>query len=179
MARARWQTEIPEGEEPPRESRAERRRRGEESGALARRLLALAEADLPLAEFPAAVLDELEEARRITSAAARRRHERRLAQVLRDVDVEEVTAALSRLDEARAYEARHFQRVEQWRARLLERDEALEELWEVLSSASPTARGGISALVNEARRERATGKPRGAGRNLFRALRDIFEAEPQ
>lgn len=176
MARARWQTDIPEGEEPPRASRAERRRRGEESGALARRLLALSEADLPLGEFPVAVLDELAEARRITSAAARRRHERRLAQVLRDVDVEEVAAALGRIDEARGQEARTFQRVEQWRARLLERDAALEELCSVVEASVTWSPQSLAQLVAEARSEQGTGKPRGAGRALFRALRELLES---
>lgn len=176
MARARWQTEIPEGQEPPRASRADRRRRGEESGALARRLLALSEAELPLGDFPVAVLDELAEARRITSAAARRRHERRLAQVLRDVDVEEVAAALGRIDEARALEARTFQRVEQWRVRLLERDAALEELSGLVVPSATWTRASLALLVAEARSEQVTGKPRGAGRALFRALRELLDA---
>lgn len=177
MVRARWQTEIPEGEEPPRESRAERRRRGEESSALARHLLALSEAELPLGNFPAAVLDELVEARRISSAAARRRHERRLAQVLRDVDIDEVTAALGRIDAARADEARRFQRVEQWRARLLQSDESIDELGAIVPPSVTWSRQSMMHLVADARREQDTGKPRGAGRLLFRAIRELFDAE--
>lgn len=139
---------------------------------LARRLLALSEAELEGMALPEAVVEELEEARRIRSPAALRRHERRLAQVLRDDDLDAVAAALDARQRERAEDAQRFQRVEHWRERLLSSEEAEAELL-LLAPSVPVDE--LRALVRDARQERDRGRPKGAGRALFRRLRDWFD----
>lgn len=152
-----------------RPTRAERRRYGERSGLLARKLLALSEAELEGLALPEGVLEELEEARRIRSPAALRRQERRLAQVLRDEDLDDVARVLDERQRQRAEDAQRFQRVEHWRERLLSSDEAVNEL---LSHAPHIDTAELQALVESARSERDGGRPKGAGRALFRRLRE-------
>lgn len=160
-----------------RPTRAERRRHGERSGALARKLLALSEAELEGLSLPEAVVDELAEARRIHSAAALRRQERRLAQVLRDEDLDAVAAALEQRRREQAEEAQRFQRVEHWRERLLSSDDPLAELLALVPAVDERE---LRALVQDARQERDRGRPKGAGRTLFRRLREwLSDGGPQ
>lgn len=156
-----------------RPSHADRRRHGERSGVLARKLLSLSEAELEGIALPEHIKEELEEARRIKSGGALRRHERRLAQVLRDADLDEVAAALAEQERQRSEEARRFQRVELWRERLLVDDDAARELAAVVPDI---AAGELTSLVDDARRERDVGRPRGASKALFRRLREWLAA---
>lgn len=157
-----------------RPTRAERRRHGERSALLARKLLSLPDAELEHLTLPDAVVEELEEARRIRSQGALRRQERRLAQVLRDDDLEAVEAVLEARQRERAEQAQRFQRVEHWRERLLSSAEAEAELLHVAPDI-PAAE--LHALVEAARQERDRGRPKGAGRVLFRRLREWLEGE--
>lgn len=142
---------------------------------LARKLLALSEAELAGAALPEAVQEELVEARRIHSHGALRRHERRLAQVLRDEDLDAVAAALDSRNRARAEDAQRFQRVEHWRERLLSSEGADAELVKLLPSVPPAE---LQALVEDAKQERDRGRPKGAGRVLFRRLREWLDDGP-
>ncbi|MGB3937873.1 MAG: ribosome biogenesis factor YjgA, partial [Burkholderiales bacterium] len=68
-----------------------------------------------------------------------------------------------------AARARH-QRLEDWRARLLDDDGALTEF----AAAHPGADlQGLRTLIRNARKEIAGGKPPRAQRELFRVLRDL------
>lgn len=159
---------------PERLTRAERRQYGERSGALARRLLSLSDAELVGLPLPEAVREELVEARRIHSGGALRRHERRVAQVLRDEDLDDISAILDEGRRQSSEEARRFQRVEHWRERLLVEEGALEELRSIAPQIPPSE---LATLVADAKREREVGRPRGAGRELFRRLRAWLGAD--
>jgi len=95
---------------------------------------------------------------------------------MRDIDLEPIRAALAARGEVSALEAERFKRLEAWRERLIsEGSAALEELerWRPGLDRADWMRR-ISAAQSE--RERAgTGT---AGRELFRALRKLFESEP-
>lgn len=141
---------------------------------LARKLLSLPPSELESMALPEVILEELEAARRIRSANAARRQERRLAQVLRDEDLDEVAALLAARERERSEHAQRFQRVEHWRERLLSSEGAEEELLRVAPEI-PVAE--LRALVEDARSERDRGRPKGAGRALFRRLREWLDAE--
>ncbi len=152
-----------------RPTHAQRRREGVRSGALARRLLSLSEADVDAMALPELLKEELIEARRIRSGGALRRQERRVAQVLRDEELDAIEALLDERKREYAQDARRFQRLETWRERLLSDESAAAEL-RAHEPLIPAAE--LDALVADARRERDLGRPKGASRALFRRLRD-------
>lgn len=89
------------------------------------------------------------------------------------------------LDEVRAYlENRHsqqvgvnreFHEIERWRDRLVnDGDKALEEL---LDRHAHLDRQQLRQLCRDAMREKETGRPAGAGRKLFRHLRETLLGE--
>jgi len=67
-------------------------------------------------------------------------------------------------------ENRHFHALEKWRDRLISQgDEALQQY---LEQYPDTDRQQIRALIRSAVKEKNTGKPAGAGKKLFRLLRE-------
>lgn len=155
-----------------RATRAERRRGGEDSATMARKLLSLPDSVIDGMALPQAVRDEMDEARRIRAPGALRRHERRLAQVLRGEDLEIVAAILGDYDDEKAHVARRFQRVESWRERLLADDAAMAEL---RALAPDIPREELTKLVDDARAERDFGRPKGASKELFRKVREWLD----
>lgn len=115
--------------------------------------------------------EEIEQARAVTSPIARRRAERALAGYLRSIDLDELEAQMISLEAQGNLDTRLFHRAEQWRARLIAEG----------STAAAEFPGGWSdplpALVENARRERDTGKPPGAARALFRHVMKVLQAE--
>ena len=113
--------------------------------------------------------DEIEEARRVTSAIARRRAERTLAGVLRGVDIADVQQRMANVEATGSADPRLFHAAEKWRARLIEEG----------SAAAAEFPGGyvdpLPQLIQNARRERDTGKPPGAARALFRHVMSVLK----
>lgn len=116
--------------------------------------------------------DVVDQARAIPSLNARRRAERTVAGALRRVDLIELQKKLAKIEETgTAFDTQLFHLAEQWRARLI--DEGL--------AAAETFPGGaadpLPALIQNARRERETGKPPGAARALFRHVMAALQAD--
>lgn len=155
-----------------RPTRSEIRGRGERSARLARDLMQMKDnalAQIPLDED---LREEILHARSISSPIARRREERRLAGVLRDDDVEAIEEALSGQRDRDREAAAGFTRVERWRDRLVSGDDGDVDAFVTEHAPDPAA---LRELVDEARREKATGRPRGAGKRLFRYVRELVE----
>jgi ribosome-associated protein len=93
---------------------------------------------------------------------------------MRDIDLEPIRATLAARDEKNALETQRFKRLEFWRERLIaEGDAALEELGRGRDSFD---RPHWQKLMSAASAERArTGASGPASRELFRALRELFE----
>jgi len=158
-----------EDRESPRQlARRERRDAGERSARAAHTLMELADAPLASLGLDEELREAVDRARAITSHVARRREERRLAGVLRGADLDGVERRLAQVKEHGRADARQFQLAESWRERLIEEGApAAEEL----SAAFPGAdREELARLIEDARRERTTGRPRGAARALFRLV---------
>ncbi len=144
---------------------------------LAETLAALSDAELARVPLADDVRAEVVRTRAITSHIARKRATQFLAKQLRKLDesdIEPVRAALDN-DRAKAHqEAAALHRLEAWRARLVdEGDAALDELLALHPSAD---RQHLRQLARNARVERDRGKPLHAYRELFRALRGLFDA---
>lgn len=143
-------------------ARRERRESGDRSAKIARELMQWKDAALAKLPIEHELRDEIETARAVTSPIARRRAERALAGYLRGVDLDELEAYMINVEAKGNAEPRLFQAAEKWRARLIEEG----------SKAAEEFPGGyvdpLPLLIQNARRERDTGKPPGAARALFR-----------
>ena len=151
-------------------ARGARRAAGDRSADLARVLMKLRDAAIPKLEVDDELRAAIDRARRVTAPVARRRAERELAGALRTVDMNDLAARIQRVQITGAGDAAHLHAAEQWRERLITGG----------VKAAADLPGGVDdelpQLVARARGERATGKPPGAGRALFRHLAAILKA---
>lgn len=157
---------MPDIDRPP--SKSERKRAHQRIQQLASDLARLSATEIDALPIAETAREELNLARRMPPSGARVRQLRHLAQLLESEDTDALISWLVRRDEPRQQE----------RARHLE----LERIRECLIVEGPDAElqltrdhpavpaGQLRALSAEARDERERGKPRGAGRALFRFL---------
>lgn len=133
-------------------------------------LVGLSAAHLERMELPEALAAAVRDARAMSSREARRRQVQYIGRLMRGLDAAPIRAQLAALLGGSAEERARHQRLEHWRARLLEDDGALTEY----ADAHP---GGdlqqLRALIRSARREQAAGKPPRAYREMFRVLREV------
>jgi ribosomal 50S subunit-associated protein YjgA (DUF615 family) len=147
-------------------ARGKQRRAGDKSARLANALMKLGPAAAKRLEVDDDLRESIDRARAVTSLIARRRAERTLAGDLRRFDLAELEQQLAALDE-NTVDVRQFHLAEKWRARLIDDDAALAEF--------PGADAELTRLVAAARQERATGRPPGAARALFRHVAEALK----
>ncbi len=144
---------------------------GDRSARLAKSLMDLPASALAKLELDEELREAVDRARGVTSHNARRRAERGLAGDLRGVDdLDAIETRLTSIQETGMASPRLFQLAERWRARLIAEGEAAAG--EFPGGAQPA----LLALIENARRERDTGKPPGAARALFRHVIAALEA---
>lgn len=157
-------------------SKSARKRAAHAAQDLGEELIRMRDSDLDSLNLPERLVDAVREARRISSRGGGARQRQYIGKLMRAVDLEPIRAFLASRSKMDAQEAERFKRVEAWRERLItEGAPALEELerW----------RPGIdrdewSRRVSAARDERArTGASGAASRELFRALRALFDSD--
>ncbi|MBK9031110.1 MAG: DUF615 domain-containing protein [Myxococcales bacterium] len=147
-------------------ARRARRQSGDRSARAAHALMEMSPSALGRLGLDGDLRVEVDRARKITSLIARRREERRLAGALRKLDTDELEARLAKVAQGGSGDPRPFQLAEAWRTRLLDGGPAATEAF--IAEHAPPPAPALAALVEQAVTERATGKPRGAGRALFR-----------
>ena len=159
-----------------RPSKSARKRAAHAAQDLGEELVRLREAQLEALDLPEELKEAVRLARRITSRAGGARQRQYIGRLMREVDPEPIRAALGARSAADARETERFKRVEGWRERLLaEGAPALAELsrWHPDIDQSEWAR-----RVSSAQHERASGEGTAASRELFRALRALFDTMP-
>lgn len=123
--------------------------------------------------FTERTLAAIVECRKIRKGGARNRQ---LKYIAKRLSAEDTTAASAHFDEMKSRqlaENRHFHQLEQLRDRLIaEGDQFLGEL---LDEHRDLDRQQLRQLVRAGKKEQETGKPAGAGRKLFRYLRESLE----
>ena len=94
---------------------------------------------------------------------------------MRDIDPQPIRDALDKIRNQDRHAARQFHRVEALRARLLDSagDDAITDLCDQFPRVD---RQALRQKLRAARREKATGRPAGAGRALFRFLDAMIRA---
>ncbi|MEW6687812.1 MAG: ribosome biogenesis factor YjgA [Pseudomonadota bacterium] len=155
-------------------SKTRRKREMHELQRLGAALVALAPARLEAGALPEGLLAAVREARRMTSHEAKRRQLQYIGKLMRDIDPEPVRALLAEAaGQSAAARARQL-RLEQWRERLIGDETALTEF--ALQHAGVDMQA-LRALIRNARKEIAEGRPPRAQRELFRSLREILEVK--
>ena len=159
-------------DEPVGRAFAKRQRRvaGEVSARIARTLMQLPDTTIGKLEMDEDLLDSVQRARAIKSQIARRRAERTLAGDLRKIDLVDLETKIKNVQETGSAEPRLFHEAERWRARLIDEGSAAAEQFPG-GNVDP-----LPSLIHQARRERDTGKPPGAGRALFRHVMSVLKA---
>ncbi|HSG75308.1 MAG TPA: ribosome biogenesis factor YjgA [Burkholderiales bacterium] len=150
-------------------SKTRRKQEMHELQALGAELVALSAAHLERMTLPAELARAVHEARSIDSHEARRRQVQYIGKLMRGVDAAPIRAQLAAVHGGSAEERARHQRLEHWRARLIDDDDALTEFAQAHPSGDLQQ---LRALIRNARREQAAGRPPRAFRELFRVLRE-------
>ncbi len=150
-------------------SKTRRKQEMLELQALGAALVELSSAHLERMALPEALAQAVHEARRIASHEARRRQVQYIGRLMRQIDAQPIRAQLAAVEGGSAQERARHQRLEHWRARLLEDDGALTEFARAHAAADLQQ---LRALIRNARKELAEGKPPRASRELFRVIRE-------
>ena len=132
-------------------------------------LVQLSAAHLDRVSLPEALAQAVREARRIRSHEAKRRQVQFIGRLMRELDPEPIRAQLAVVEGGSAQARASHQRVEHWRARLMEDDAVLTEFAREYAVADLQQ---LRALLRNARKEQAEGKPPRAYRELFRIIRE-------
>jgi ribosome-associated protein len=151
-------------------SKTRRKQEMHELQSLGAALVDLSAAHLERIALPEALERAVLEARRIGSHEARRRQVQYIGRLMRELDAAPIRAQLAALQGGSAQERARQQRLEHWRVRLLEDDDALT----AFAGEHPGCDvQRLRTLIRNARRDQAQGKPPRAFRELFRALREV------
>jgi ribosome-associated protein len=151
-------------------SKTQRKREMHELQSLGAALVELSAAHLERIAMPEALAQAVHEARRIGSHEARRRQVQYIGRLMRELDAAPIRAQLAALQGGSAQERARQQRLEHWRARLLEEDGALTEFAHEHPACDLQQ---LRTLIRNARKEQAEARPPRAFRELFRVVREV------
>jgi len=156
-------------------SKSSRKREAHALQDLGVELIELRDSELVALDLPEILVEAVREARRTSSRGGGARQRQYIGKLMRDIDPEPIRAALAARQGRSAVEAERFKRLEAWRERLVvEGAAALEELerWRPGLERTEWLR-----IISAAQSERERGGKGTAARELFRALRAVFDAE--
>ena len=158
--------DVGEGERP---SKTQRKKEMHALQALGQQLVDLSRDQLARVDLPEELREAIAFAHRVTSHEGRRRHMQYIGKLMRQVDADDIRAAIGRATgESRAAVAlKHY--AERWRDRLLADDDALTEFMAERPAVDVQA---LRATIRAARREHAAGQPPKSARALYRLLHD-------
>jgi len=158
-----------------RPSKSALKREAEELQLLGEALIDLPDAMLEHLPLPETLREAIANARRFTSHGAQLRQRQYIGKLMRKIDVEPIRQALEARQQEQRLEARRFQRIEQWRERLISYpDIAVPELLAELPGADA---GRLRSLAAEAADEARNAATPRAARLLFHYLRELFSLQ--
>jgi len=140
--------------------------------ALGEELVELKEEQLAAVEMPERLRDAVTAARSITSHEARRRQLQYIGKIMRKVDPAPIRAALNVWRSQSSSHTAAHKRAEAWRERLLNDPDAIGALLAEFPSADVKH---LRALIRNALSEREANQPPRSFRELFQALRALFD----
>jgi ribosome-associated protein len=154
-------------------SKTQQKRAMHELRALGVALVDLPDSQLAAMTLPESLASAIAAARGMKEHGAKRRQLQLIGKLMRDVDAEPIREQLAALRGQSAQAAAHQRRLESWRTRLLDDDEALTAFAQEHPGADLQA---LRTAIRNARREQASAKPPRAYREIFRLLREAMAA---
>lgn len=153
-------------------SKSARKREATALQELGVQLAGLPDAEMGNLDLPENLVTALKALRRLSSRGAQVRQRQYIGKLMRGIDPEPVLAKLADRKRKHDTEIRHFQRIEQWRDRLLaEPDGTLKELLK----EHPRADGALlTKLLAKIDRERTEQRSPAGTRELFAYLRQLM-----
>jgi len=114
----------------------------------------------------------LEESKRIKKHEARRRHFQYIGKLMRSEDLDALQEAVDMLDPSSDAFGRRIRQLEQWRTRLIDDDQAMNEFLDIYPD---TDRQQLRNMIRNARKEvqAEPPKPGTAFKKLFQLIKDI------
>jgi ribosome-associated protein len=122
---------------------------------------------IPMPDFLRQAIDD---AKIIKSHEGKRRQAQLIGKLIRQADHEEIVLAYKRIIAGDSQETARFKELERLRDKLINHSEALTEFIKIHPDCDEKS---LHILIQKAIDEKDTGKPKGAGRALFRFLKNI------
>ncbi len=153
-------------------SKTQRKRASHDLQHLGEELVALSEARLAELDLPERLREAIMQARRISKFGALRRQLQYVGKLMRatEVDVAAIGARLEAWKGLSREATAHLHALERWRERLVADDAAIAQLAQRYPGCDLQR---VRALVRNARKEHAGGKPPASYRQLFQMLKEI------
>jgi ribosome-associated protein len=149
-------------------SRSQKKRDAAALTVLGERLTELSEDALGRIPMPEEVREAVRFARTLKIGGARKRQIQRIGKLLREIDAAPIAETVAAGDQVKGQDVRRFRQVERRRDAIVGGEEAA--LAAAAGDLPETDRPELERLAEAARREAATGNPKGAKRALFRFL---------
>ncbi len=154
-------------------SRTQRKREALDLQKIGQRLVDLDPGDLDSVPLPPEMLDAIALYKRIRSFEARRRQLQFIGKLMRKIDLEPISEALSQIDGTSAQARFEFHQLEVWRDRLIEDPDALTEYLDLHPQAD---RQALRHQISRTRKAADDNQQKSQYRALFRLLKE-FEAQ--
>ncbi|RJP81080.1 MAG: DUF615 domain-containing protein [Desulfobacteraceae bacterium] len=138
---------------------------------LGERLVKLSSQQLETIGLPKEISEEIRFAKTLTQHGAYRRQMQYIGALMREIDPEPVSQALSVIEGGDYKKARMFHQLEYWRDELITGNDALLE--EIIIEYPNTERQRLTQLVRSAQKEKEKNRSKKSARNLFAYLRQI------
>jgi ribosome-associated protein len=158
-----------------RPSKTQRKKEMHALQALGQELVDLSRDQLAQVDLPEELREAIAFAHRVTSHEGRRRHMQYIGKLMRQVDADEVRAAIGRATGASRAAVAQMHLAERWRDRLLADDDALTAFMSERPGADVQ---WLRATIRSARREHEAGQPPKHARALYRWLHDELSPHP-
>lgn len=155
-------------------SRTQRKREALDLQKIGQRLVALDPGDLASVPLPPEMLDAIALYKRISSFEARRRQLQFIGKLMRKIDLEPITEALSQIDGTSAQARFEFHQLEIWRDRLIEEPEALTEY---LDQHPQADRQALRHQISRIRKATDDNQRKAQYRALFRLLKGFEDQD--
>jgi ribosome-associated protein len=152
-------------------SKSELKRQSTELQELGESLIELSPQELDELDLPEKLRDAVDLAKNIDAHGGLYRQKQFIGKLMRKIDVAPIRAALEAKQQAHRTEVRRFQRVEQWRDRLLNEPAALDAL---LAEQPDADHNQLQRLIARAQHEAKHQQAPTAARELFTLLRELL-----
>lgn len=154
-------------------SKSQLKREMEARQKLGERLLDLSEDQLNQLELPTKLIEAVNLAKKIKARGGRYRQLQYIGKLMRSIEPEPIVNFFASLDGTNYEQTAILHELEQWRERLVNAEDN-SELTAYLSQFPQADKQQLRKLIQAAKKELETGQPLGAGRKLFRYLREIY-----